>query len=63
MANEDYREPCKHWNVRFAHIVLSFWMIILNLQSFGEGLDLCFDQSKGGWFLTSLNLPKFIKNI
>ena len=51
MANEIYCEPCKHWILRFGPIVLSFWfMIFLNLQSFDEGLDFCFDASKEGGF-------------
>jgi hypothetical protein len=55
MANEIYREP-------FGPVVLSFWfMIFFNLQSFGEGLDFCFDASKEGGFLTTFHLPKLIK--
>jgi hypothetical protein len=51
MANEIYRERSKHWNLRFGPIVMSFWfMIFLNLQSFGEGIDFCFDASKEGGF-------------
>ena len=51
MAKEICRESCKLWPLRLAPIVLSFWFVVaLNLQAFGDGLDFCFDGSKEGGF-------------
>jgi hypothetical protein len=51
MSKEIRREACKHWSLRFGRILLNFWFVIfLNLHSFGEGLDFCFDGSKEGGF-------------
>jgi hypothetical protein len=41
--------PGSYWSFRFGPIILSFWFIVfLNLQSSGEGVDFCFDGSKEG---------------
>jgi hypothetical protein len=49
MAKEICRESCKLWPLRLAAIVLSFWFVVaLNFQAFGDGLDFCFDGSKEG---------------
>jgi hypothetical protein len=54
MAKDVCRVESTHWSLRFGPIVLSFWFVIfLNLQSFGEGLDFCFDGSKEGGFLST----------
>ena len=51
MAKEVCREPCKQLSLRFGPTLPSFWFVIfLSLQSFGEGLDFCFDGSKEGGF-------------
>jgi hypothetical protein len=51
VLKEVCRESFKHWSLRFGPIILSFWFIIfLNLQSSGEGLDFFFDGSKEGGF-------------
>ena len=47
LVKEVFLERCKRHH--FGLFVFSFWFIIFfNLQSFGEGLDFCFDGSKEG---------------
>ena len=50
LTRENYRDSCKGWRLRFAHIiVLIFWfMVLFNLKAVGEGHDFCFDGSKEG---------------
>ncbi len=51
MAKGTCREVSRNWSPRFRLFVVSFWIaIFFNLQSFGQGLDFCFDGSKEGGF-------------